>query len=491
MRFLISLFLPLLPLEALRPCWSEPGKYVVMEHGQVCAVSALAAGDGVVAGMRLAGVAALSPDTVVLDRDLAREEASLNALAVAMMRFTPEVAMQPDFGMMLDVGASVTLFRGHRALCRLVREHATKIGLTVHVGAAPTAGGAWMLARAARSGRDGRPARRRCIRLGTMAKLLDRLSVSALAATAPHLEWLRGIGAADLAALRRLPRSGLQRRTGVQVLQELDRAYGDAPEMHRWIAVPPQFSAHAETFDRIEHAEALMHGATALILQMTGWLTVQQLAVAAFALDLEAERGRAAVPPQTLEIRLGEPTWKEPHLLRLLKERLAKVELSSPVIGLRLRALDLQPMAPPTDQLFPEPGGTPEDFTLLLELLSARLGAENVLVPALTSDHCPERCNTWVPATSRRQRALNDPDHLARPSLLLLKPVRLLMRDDRPFYGSPLRLIKGPERIEAGWWNDHTVGRDYYIAQGTDATCYWIYLARMHEAQWYLHGLYG
>ncbi|MCU6501955.1 DNA polymerase Y family protein [Rugamonas sp. A1-17] len=488
MRFLISLFLPLLPLEALRPCWSEPGKFAVMEHGQVRSVSTLATADGVAPGMRQAGVAALSPDTVSLDRDTAREAEAINALALAMMRFTPEVAQQPDFGMLLDVGASLRLFGGYRALCQLVADSANKLGFTVWLGAAPTAGGAWMLARAPIGSR---PPRRRCVRVDTLANLLDRLGVGSVAAAGPHLDWLRGIGAVDLASLRRLPRAGLQRRTGAQLLKELDRAYGDLPEMQRWIAVVPQFAGYVETFDRVEHAEALMHGATALILQMTGWLTAQQLAVAAFALDLEHERGRAAVAPTTLEIRLAEPTWKEPHLLRLLKERLAKVELTSPVIALRLRALDLQPMLPPTDQLFPEPGGAPEDFTRLLEVLSARLGPENVLTPALASDHRPESCNSWVPATTKPTRGTGDPDPLARPSLLLPKPIRLLMRDNRPFYTSALRLIKGPERIEAGWWNDQTVGRDYYIAQGSDTTCYWIFLERTHEAQWYLHGLYG
>lgn len=459
-----------------------------MEHGQVRAVSSLAAADGVSPGMRQAGVAALSPSTTTLDRDPAREAEAMNALALAMMRFTPEVAPQPDFGLLLDVGASLRLFGGHRALCRLVRESTRHLGFTVCLGAAPTAAGAWMLARAP-GGR--RPQRRRCGRLGTLVRLLDRLGVGALAAAGPHLDWLRGIGAANLASLRRLPRAGLLRRTGAQLLQELDRAYGDLPEMQRWIAVAPQFSGYAETFDRVEHAEALMCGATALILQMTGWLTVQQLAVVAFALDLEHERGRAAVAPTTVEIRLAEPTWKEAHLLRLLKERLAKVELTSPVIALRLRAVELQPMMPPTDQLFPEPGGSPEDFTRLLEVLSARLGADNVLMPALASDHRPEACNGWVPATTKVKGGTEDPEALARPSLLLPKPIRLLMRDDRPFYTSPLLLIKGPERIEAGWWNDYTVGRDYYIAQADDATCYWIFLERTHDAQWYLHGLYG
>jgi protein ImuB len=178
-------------------------------------------------------------------------------------------------------------------------------------------------------------------------------------------------------------------------------------------------------------------------------------------------------------------------LLRLLRERLAKVELTAPVIALRLDAGQLEPMEPPTDQLFPEPGGSPQDFNRLLELLSARLGAENVLVPADVPDHRPEMANMWVPATKKIKRPGTADESLERPFWVLPQPIALLIRGERPFYGSPLKIIQGPERIEAGWWTDQTVGRDYYIAQVTDGSCYWIYLERTVDSRWFLHGLYA
>ncbi|MYM73543.1 DNA polymerase Y family protein, partial [Duganella sp. FT134W] len=306
-----------------------------------------------------------------------------------------------------------------------------------------------------------------------------------------HLAWLDGIGARQLGALRRLPRAGLLRRTGKPLLAALDHAYGDAQALHQWMAIPATFAAHVETFGRIEHAEALLVGATALILQMTGWLTARQLAVITFTLLLEHERGRAAVPPTLLEIMLAEPAWKEAHLLRLLKERLAKLELQAPVIGLALHAGQLQPMLPPNAQLFPEPGGSPADFKRLLELLSARLGPDNVLTPLDTPDHRPEQCNSWGPATRSMKPAADADELLERPCWVLQQPIALRVRDERPFYMSPLRLIRGPERLEAGWWDDQAVGRDYYVAQGTDAACYWIYLERSQDARWFLHGMYA
>lgn len=485
---LLTLYLPLLPLETLRPSWSDAGPYVVLDREQVLVASAAAVDAGVRIGMRRGGVATIAPDAILLDRDLEKEARALDAIALAMMQFTPEVAFTQNFSVLLDVGASLRLFGGPRALCRRVVDSVRRLGFTTQLGAAPTAEGAWLLAHAPRARR---PLHRRSLRSSTLASRLDQLPCSLVPDAAPFLAWFDGIGAGTLHDLRKLPRTGLLRRTSKQLLHSLDCAYGDTEEMHRWISVSAQFSAHIETFDRIEHAEALMHGATTLILQLTGWLTVRHLAVSTFRLMLEHERGRAAVPPTPLEITLAEPAWKEPHLLRLLKERLAKIELTAPVIGLRLEVVRLEAMQPPTDQLFPEPGGSPADFTRLLELLSARLGPDNVLVPVASPDHRPEQCNSWGPATAKRTVSAPDNLVLERPSFVLPKPIQLLVRDERPFYLSPLRLIRGPERLEAGWWDAKSVARDYYVAQGADATCYWIYLERTVDRRWFLHGLYA
>ena len=76
------------------------------------------------------------------------------------------------------------------------------------------------------------------------------------------------------------------------------------------------------------------------------------------------------------------------------------------------------------------------------------------------------------------------------------KTVPLIERDHRPFYGSPLHIVSPPERIEAGWWDGQLVTRDYFVAEGKDHTCYWIFQERMgsregDESRWYLHGLFG
>jgi hypothetical protein len=49
------------------------------------------------------------------------------------------------------------------------------------------------------------------------------------------------------------------------------------------------------------------------------------------------ERGRVARPPTTLEIALANAVWRDDHIVRLLKEKLARQTLEAPVIGLHLR----------------------------------------------------------------------------------------------------------------------------------------------------------
>ncbi len=495
MRLWIGLSLPQLALEVFSPNWcSDPGS-VVLEQERVLALSPAARAAGVQPGMRRGGVLMLLPEARLLERSLAREAEALNAVALAMLQYTPQVAQDDEATLLMDIGASLRLFGGIRALCARVRASLRTLGFTASVSCAPTARAAWLLAR--RGGKGGRT-----VKMDSLGRRLDRLPVALLPPARSYLAWFEGIGCERLGELRRLPRPGLQRRCGRALLDTLDAAYGMGPELFEWIVPPESFRARLELFDRIEQADLLLAGAHHLVLQLVGWLCARQLAVERITLLIEHERGRVAMPPTPLEIVLAEPVWRDDHLVRLLRERLAKLELPAPVIGLVLEAQQVRAMAPPTDSLFPEPGGSEEDRVRMLELLVARLGADNVLQALPQADYRPEVANEWVPVQQKvraAERAARLPPNVAslpRPSWLLAKPIALLMRNHRPFYGSPLKVASTPERIEAGWWSD-TQARDYFIAEGQDHALYWIYRERMvgagddAEPRWYLHGLFG
>lgn len=469
----------------------------MLESERVLAASALAQAGGVRVGMRRGGVLMLLPEARLHEREPAREAAALQAVAMALLQYTPQVTLAEEATLLMDVGASLRLFGGVRALCLRIRASLRALGFAVRLSCAPTARGAWLLARGAGG---------HALGMASLERRLDRLPAALPLPARPFSAWLDGIGCLSLGQLRRLPRPGLQRRCGGDLLAVLDAAYGMTAELFEWISAPTTFQARLELFDRVEQADALLAGAHSLLLQMTGWLCAHQLAVGRIVLLLEHERGRVARAPTMLDIILAEPTWRDEHLVRLLRERLANLTLEAHVIGLVLEAPEVQAMAMPSESLFPEPGGSEQDQWRMLELLVARLGPENVLQAAPRADYRPELANRWVPvqrAQGKAQQAQQaqmqlPPDVLSlpRPAWLLTKPVALLMRDHRPFYGSPLRMASTPERIEAGWWSQSQT-RDYFIAQGQDHAHYWVYRERIagvdgdSAPRWFLHGLFG
>ncbi len=495
---MLGIHLPRLPLDV---CVAPPSDgaadgddagCAVLEQGVVLIADAPARRHGVRAGMKRGGVLTLAPATQLVERDPAREADALRAVALALLRFSPCVALGDEATLIVDVGPSLRLFGGLPSLCRQVRATLAALGYAARLSTAPTGGGAWLLARMSARAR----VRRRVAGPASLVRTLDRLPCVLLPDARPYAGWFDGLGCRTLADLRGLPRAGLQRRCGPALLAALDRAYGDAVEPLAWMAVPPVFDVRLELPERVEYAEAVLFAARRLVVQLCGWLAARQLSLAAMTFDLEHERGRQAVPPTPLELAFAAPVRDEAHFMRLLGERLARVELPAAVIAVRLQATRVESVAPPADDLFPEPGGTKETRARLFELLVARLGADNVLRAAPVADHRPEAANRWLPldVQAGKPAAVALPAAPPRPAWLLAEPLPLLMRGERPVFHTPLRMMSSPERIEAGWFDGQLAERDYYVAQDEEGACYWVFRARtssLAAPRWFLHGLFG
>jgi protein ImuB len=488
MQLWIGVHLPHLSREVFRPNWSpdSEGGLVVLDHERVITCDKAASDAGIRAGMRKGGVLTLAPDASIFDRDELREQQAVSEVATALMQFSPQVTLAAEQTVLVDVSASLRLFGGIRAILRAIRDAIGAFGYTFQTSVSPTGQGAWLLARYRGGNR---------LSVKSLKRELGRLPALLVLEARRFCDWFEGLGCSTVADLMCLPRAGLKKRCGTSLLDTLDRAVGEAPELFEWVQTPPSFSARLELPDRVEHAEAVLFGARRLIVQLTGWLASKQFALTRFTLKLEHERGRAALPPTDIEIALAQPTWHEEHLTRLLKERLGRIELVGSVIALRLEVNDVEAAAPPSDTLFPEPGGNAEDHNRLIELLVARLGPENVLRAAPIADHRPEIIANWVPVTSD-VKGCALPGDQPRPSWLLEAPVQLITRGHRPFYGSPLRTVSPGERVEAGWWGGELVTRDYFVAEADDHSCYWIYRERVgsrgeDDPRWFLHGIFG
>ena len=481
----LSLHQPWLPLEALPTADARPR--CVIEQRQVLVASAAARAAGVTPGMSAATAGSLAPGVQQLVREPAREAEFVRALAIAMARYTSQIVLQPD-GVLLEVAGSLRLFGGLRALMRRVRATARACGARVRLALAPTAGAAALLARVAPARALRRPRTLRLLDALPLTPVLDALQQP------PRLaQLLQTIGCRRLGDVRALPRAGLRKRGGAELLAALDRACGDTPDPQPWFEVPERFSMPLELMHRADDAAQLVFACQRLVVPLSGWLSRQWLAASRLRLKLRHERSlRTPLDDDELVLELGAPSRDAAQIMALLRERLQRHVLAAPVYALELQLDDAVSSAGREGQLIPDPGQQAQAFQALLDRLASRLGAEHVLRVSPADDHRPERASVAHPAShaGSTPRAAPSPQ---RPVWLLLEPVRLPEQDGAPVHGGPLALLSRAERIESGWFDGALVCRDYHVAQGPDQRLRWIYRERGQgdASAWYLHGLFA
>jgi protein ImuB len=451
-----------------------------------------AADAGVLSGMAESGAYARAADLVTSVRDPLAEEKSIIESALWALNFTPQVVLRP-FGLLLDVSASLRLFGGTAAIAERLRQGMQDLSLTPALAAAPTATAAWMLAHASSDTiTDG----------DSFIGAIEALPVQIVSAVTAYLDVLESIGCTTIGQLRRLPRAGITRRFGKAVLVELDRAYGVQPEVFAWYEPPESFRIRADLGARIENTEGLLHVARSQLMQMTGWLAGRHAAVSAFSFLLHHEALRLGKAPTTpVTIRLGHPNRDLAHLALLTREHFAKVQLESSVIEMTLQADDIVQLVAPNTELFPTAASQEQSMDMLIERLSARLGAEAIRSIASFPDHRPEQATAVLPVHQAMKHRTGkgdttmQPGHAPRPAWLLRQPIALLTRQDRPFYQSPLELLIGPERLEGGWFDDKPVTRDYFVAANAANLVLWVYRERAvgdaSYSRWFLHGVFA
>ena len=413
-------------------------------------------------------------------------DAALRALATWALQFTPRVAVA-DGAVLMEVEGSVRLFGGRRALRDHVWSEGRELGVS-QLAWAPNSLAALALARAGIENGFRQP----------LPVLLDALPMECLSAVRPHRLTLAHIGCRTLGDVRRLPRGGMARRFDKHLLAALDQAYGLAPEVHQWVALPEHFHERLELMFRVDDAPALLFGARRLLLVMSGWLAARHSGVTAFTLHWahDAMRSKTAGEGGEITIRTAEPTRDIEHLCRLLAEHLAQVKLLAPVGDLVLHAQEVHRLKERSASLLPDTVRQGETLHLVLERLAARLGPQRVLRPVLREDHRQEWMCHWQPAPQPLPRKPAPAPDLPQPTFVLPEPMKLAVRGNRPIYQGELQLLLGPQRVEGGWWDrDEVAGvtrnvvRDYWVALSKQAGVLWVFQTRLDESPaWFLHG---
>jgi len=474
-----------LPLVAVVEAPTEP--WVVIEGAPtreyLVAVNETARAAGLVPGLALSAARARVPALRPVARDSAREWRALGALATRAFALTPLVSLEPPCELLLEIRGSLSLFGGSAALVAEAERLLGGSSQPVEWAVAPTARAALYLVR-------GRPGTCLESSAGLAAALAD-LPLGIAGWPESALALCERLGVASLGELRRLPREGVARRLSPSLLQRLDEAYGLCPEPRRRYVPAERFEERIDLPAEIGDAPRLVPALQILLDQLERFLVQRDAAIGGLTLRFLMR----ARPAHVLRLGRMQPTACAEAWRSSAEQRLERLVLEAPVLALTLRSAPLVPAAAVTLDLDARsPAATEAAARSLVDRLRARCGEAAVYGMCLVPHHRPETAYRRV-LPSSEHGGVPSADLLPtirRPLWLLSAPETLRLVDGAPWYGGPLQLLEGPERIEHGWWSQVPVVRDYYVARDARGVRMWIYRERAEpKGAWFLHGVFG
>lgn len=468
---------------------------------RLSAVDPEAAALGLTPGMSLADARARLPDLEARPMDPEADRALLDRLVADFDRFSPMVARDEPWGLVLDVTGCAHLFGGEAGLMAAVRGRAQALGLQARLALARTPQTARALARFGPGGR---------VEEGQDGAVAGRLPVAALDLPPADHQALRRAGLMTLADVDARERTALAARFGADFPTRMDRLMGREDVRISPVRPPPAIRADrilAEPITETEQVETVLAdllGELEAALEPRG-LGVRRQGLILYRVDGDVRR---------LVLRTARPQTRAAPLLRLWRERLAALARPlDPGFGydqLRLAAEATEPLVaqqPGLDQ----PADLSADFKDLIDRLSTRLGPEAVLRFQPVQTHLPERASRLRPAQASQDEpsgAWPQPAEAGGPPLRPLQlfdppqPIEAIaLAPDSPPARFRWRRVthqvtraEGPERIEPEWWRRRERVRDYYRVEDQSGRRFWLFRAGGYGGdpppRWYLHGLF-
>lgn len=435
--------------------------------------------DNLPAGIALATAQALHPALLALERQPERERDYLHQLAHWAYQFTPNVVIDQNNSLLLDIGSCLLLYRGARNLLRTIRQSLQQRQQHAHCGLARTPKAAWLLAQC-----GCQPALRgQRVDEALLQNQLAQIPVAALQIDIAARRALAQMGLTTLRALLDLPGAALGKRFGSAFIDYLQKIAGHSPDPQQFFTPAARFQ-HGLTFiDGVAQRQMLLFPMKRLLQMLDDYLRARQLHCHTLhwqLFDAHQLQGEFSV-----ELSRTQTRW--PDLLELSRLKLEQIERIAPVFSVHLSCENFFEAAPVARQLFADANDQREAALSLLDRLQARLGKEALQRIAVSDSHWPELAWRQTDAKTSLSAIMCSS---TRPLWLLPKPQPLPQRDNQPLWPTPLTLLRGPERLGNHWWQEQACERDYYIARNDRHIVCWIYRERATQ-RWFLHGLFA
>jgi protein ImuB len=332
--------------------------------------------------------------------------------------------------------------------------------------------------------------------IGGERAFLAPLTTALLELEPETLERLRLLGIEKLGDLARLPHGPFVRRFGPAASYWHAWARGEDPTpfVPRGHAVAIEAALFGE--GRVDEEAQVVFALRLLLARIVADLERCGKRAGALRLDLELEDAQT----YNFDVSLASPTANERAMLDVVRAKLENVTFPAPIVGLHLRAAQLEEGGE-TVALFADGDFDTQAIAVALSRLETIVGepvrqARTRDAHTLEERFAYERFQLPKPQACASAIGLPATDVLA-PQLRLMAVAEI---DVGVRGGEPATLCfsnkaetrtvvrcAGPWRVDMGWFSDAPVGRDEYDVLLDDGELYRIYRQGTH---WYVRGLY-
>ncbi len=441
---------------------------------QIYQANTLAVAQGLTAGMALNAAYALCQGLKVAMRDPSAEVIYLQRYAQSATAFTPSMVLSCPDTLLLEVRHSLRLFGGLQALHRQL---SLAFDVPHLIACAPVADAAELMARNNIAKVVRAP--------GRLKAALGDIGIASLPIAEKQVFQLSRCGLHVLKDLWRLPRHDLARRFGPDLINLLDQLCGERIQPRVMFVSKQRFSAKHVFEQEADNTEHVLQAAEHLLKQAQQFLQMRACLCEKVTFYLGYPYCRGTVRDDMgIHVYAQRGGDAPRHFLPQLRERLQRIQFERAVDQLILRIDHIRPCHNDTGDLFRRRNQSQESWQDLLDILFARLGKKRIYNIDLKPDHRPEYAWQKNVAWHTVKTSSKEMNRSVRPVWLFNKPVKCWPRH--------FNLLSDAERLEAGWWAQQDVRREYYQASDTSGRRCWLFrdLQDTHQS-WYVHGLFA
>ncbi|MDT0596412.1 Y-family DNA polymerase [Glaciecola petra] len=468
----VYVYFPQLQLDLLESTRSEqnkaevPAAIVDIKQNALCQVNQTAHKQGLKQGMGLAAASLLCSDLRLHEYQPEIEANEIQNVANQLYLFTSDIVLAPPNALLLRAQNMLSLYGGLNAYWQIIKHSLNKQNVHFSAASAYSIQAAKMLALS------------HCNMISA-----SRKKIAAHLAKCPlvhsdidvkDLAKLARIGVSTFADLNALPNAEIANRVSRVSMSVINELQGKQASKVTFYQPQTVYHDYLELLYEIHLSTKLIPVIARCLKKLSQFLLLRN----ALCLEIEIGFFQREHDKFTEIFNSIRPIYKIQDWLDIIELKLESIKFESPVYAISIACDKYENAETANQDMFAQKSTHVAALTLLARLQS-KLGKTNINTLSFVQDFRPEH-STQKRVFDGSEQCQNTASIFAdRPGLLLPEPQALHAEVD---------VIKGPERIQTGWWDDYPISRDYYIGQSSNGQQLWIF--KTPNKEWFLHGYF-